>query len=66
MDDLKSKATEYKREQIRGLLLQCTSKQQEFFNRMYKSIDEMPEEKMDHAYRQCHRSIEINKEKANG
>ena len=63
IDDLKSKTVKYKREQVRKLLIQCTVEQQEFFNRMYRSIDDILEEKMDHAYRQCQRAIKMNREK---
>ena len=53
MNELQQKATEFKREELREVLMQCTSKQIELFNRMYGSIDEIPEEKMDWAYTQC-------------
>ncbi len=47
------KSIEFKREMVRKVLLKCTSEQQTFFNRMYKSIDDIPEEKMRWAYQQC-------------
>jgi hypothetical protein len=66
MGDLNNKATEFKREQLRGVLNQCTPEQIAFFNRMYKSIDLIPEEKMDRAYEQCIATIEKNRKKADG
>jgi hypothetical protein len=62
---LNDKAAEYKRKLLREALEQCTEAQRAFFNRMYVSIDEIPDEKMDWAYEQCLRTIEQNKAKKN-
>lgn len=57
MNEFDNKTKEYKRELIRDILVQCTEKQQEFFNRMYGSIETIPEDKMRHAYSQCERTL---------
>ena len=65
MNDINAEATEWKREKIRALLSQCTEPQINLFNRMYKSIDLIPDSKMARAYDQCYRTVEANKKKAN-
>lgn len=62
MQSLNKQTTEFKREKIRELLNQCTEAQIGMFNRMYGSIDTIPNEKMDRAYDQCLRTIEKNKQ----
>lgn len=54
------------REKLRELLPQCTKKQQEFFIRMYVSVDVIPFEKIDWAIQQVERTIKKNQEKENG
>lgn len=51
----------FKREILRDLYNQCTKAQQNLFNRMYKSIDEIKEENIDWAIQQCERTIANNK-----
>lgn len=63
MGVLNDKAAEYKRELLREVLNQCTPEQIDLFNRMYKSIDEIPDEKMDWAYQQCLNTIKKNESK---
>lgn len=58
MSELHEKTTEFKREEIRKLLVQCTEKEIAFFNRLYGSIDAIPEENMNCAYGQCKRTLE--------
>ena len=48
---------------LTNLLLQCTIDQQDFFNRMYRSLEEIPYEKISHAIYQCERTIETNNNK---
>jgi hypothetical protein len=48
---------EYKREYLRKELAKCTTAQQEMFARMYKSVDEIPEEKMKRAAEQIAATI---------
>jgi hypothetical protein len=60
--ELQKMANDFKRECIRELLDQCTEKQIEFFNKMYKSIEQITEDKMYRAYDQCLRTI-LKKEK---
>lgn len=52
---------EFKRELIRKALSGCTEKQTDLFNRMYGSIEVIKEGKMRHAYNQCRRTQEKNK-----
>jgi hypothetical protein len=54
---LNDKAREFKREQLRELLKQCTEEEVAIFNRIYKSVEEIPESKMDDVYQQCLNSI---------
>ena len=56
-NEFDEKVKEFKRDLVRGLLNQCTEKQKAFFNRMYKSIENIPEEKMRNAYDQCRRTL---------
>lgn len=53
----------YRRAVLLDLYNQCTEKQQEFFNRMYVSVEVIAEDKIDWAIRQCERSIENNNQK---
>jgi hypothetical protein len=53
---------EFKKGLVLKQLNQCTLEQQELFNKMYKSLNSMPEAKMRWAYGQCGRSAEENKE----
>ena len=55
-------ANDFKRECIRELLEQCTEKQIDLFNRMYKSIEHITEDKMYRAYDQCLQTI-LNKDR---
>ena len=55
-----STVAEVKREMIRELLGQCTEDQVGIFNRIYGSIDVIPESKMRNAYVKCARTIEKN------
>lgn len=54
------KLKEATREALKDLLSQCTDAQVNFFNRMYKSIEEIPENKISWAMKQCERTININ------
>ncbi len=57
MNVFDEKSKEYKRELIHEILVQCTEEQKKFFNRMYGSIETIPEDKMKHAYSQCERTL---------
>ena len=61
---MKSKALarviEFKRQMMRDFLAQCTGAQVDLFNRMYGSVDKIPENKMDWAIQQCERTVEKN------
>ena len=48
---------------LRVLLNQCTKDQQFFFNRMYGSIEAVPEGKINRVIRQCERTIKMNRKK---
>ena len=54
-----------KRNILREMLLGCTQKQIEMFNRMYGSVDRIPETKMDRAYDQIKRTLEKNQQTIN-
>lgn len=55
----KSKVFELKRKLIKEYLDQCTPDQITLFNRMYGSLDKIPEDKTEHAYCQCRRTVEV-------
>lgn len=48
--------------ELRRLLMKCTDEQVAFFNRMYKSVEVIPVEKMEWAIKQCERTIAKNEE----
>jgi len=60
---LKDKTTKFKRRQLKKVLSKCTEEQIAFFNRLYGSIDIIPEEKMNRAYEQCVATIKKNRKK---
>ena len=62
MREFDSNIAEIKRKMIRELLDQCTEGEVDLFNRMYGSIDVIPEEKMSWAYTQCKRTVDKKKE----
>lgn len=51
------------RNKLRNLYHQVTDKQKEVFNRMYKSVDEITDDKIEWAITQCERTLESNREK---
>lgn len=51
---------DYKRKEMRTLLLQCTEGQVNLFNRMYGSVDTIPESKMSWAFEQIEATIKKN------
>jgi len=59
LDDIK----DYRKTVLTELLGQCTPKQQDLFNRMYGSLEAIPEEKIDWAIQQCERTVEKNNTK---
>lgn len=61
LGEFDARVKEFKRELIRKALSGCTEKQTDLFNRMYGSIGAIKEEKMRHAYNQCRRTQEKNK-----
>jgi hypothetical protein len=54
---------EFRHQKLRDLLNQCTDKQKKFFNRMYGSVDTIPDEKIDWAIQQCENTIKKNSKK---
>lgn len=52
------KVEEYKRQILQELYDQQTDAAKDLFNRMYVSVDEIPEEKIDWAIQQCERTLE--------
>jgi hypothetical protein len=57
------KIENFRRHILANLYNQCTSEQQDVFNRMYISIAAIPDRKIDWAIQQCERTIEENKKK---
>ena len=63
---------QFARAKLKEGLLKCTNEQQNFFKRMYSHnnmkkpiievVDNMNEDKLDHAMRQLERTLEMNKE----
>lgn len=51
----------FRKDTLKKLLDQCTEPQQQIFNRMYGSLAEIPDEKIDWAIQQCERTIIKNK-----
>ncbi len=62
----KAKVENFKREELKKLLIQCTEKQQAFFGRLYKSVEEIPEDRIPRAVQQIEATIKINNEKKKG
>lgn len=52
----------YRRSKLKELYHRCTKEQQDFFCRLHGSVIEISEDKINHAIRQCERTIEMNKE----
>lgn len=50
----------YKLSLLKGLYDQCNPDQQDLFNRMYKSVDEIAPEKIDWAIVQCENTLVKN------
>ena len=61
MNESLDKVKEFRKNVLKDLYNQCTPEQQQFFCRMYKSIDEVPESKIDWAIQQCEKTIAKNK-----
>ncbi len=61
LDEFDLKVKEFKRELVRENLNNCTEKQIDLFNRMYGSIWVIKEDEIRHAYNQCRRTVEKNK-----
>lgn len=53
--------TKFKRDLLRELLAQCTEFQVGIFNKMYVSIDDIPDKNMRWAYAQVTRTVEENR-----
>jgi len=62
IDEFDTLVLEFKQNLVRKQLDLCTPEQQGFFNKMYKSLRKVPEEKLRWAYGQCGRAAEENKE----
>ncbi len=61
MSEALEKIEKYKRDILRELFSQCTEKQQEFFDHMYAyGIENMPEDKINWAIKQCENTIKRN------
>ena len=51
------------RNKLKNLYYQLTDSQKEFFNKMYVSIEEIKDDKIEWAIKQCERTLENNLEK---
>lgn len=51
---------EFRRGALKSLYDQCTYSQQQMFNRMYGSVEEIEDSKIDWAIQQCERTILSN------
>ena len=60
MSKFKTALDIFARQYLQSLYNQCTPAQQDFFNRMYKSVQEIPFDKIDWATQQCENSIAKN------
>ena len=64
--DFDFKVLHFKRALVKELLDRCTKEQKDLFNRMYKSIEDLKEDQMRHAYFQCKNTLrEKRKENVN-
>jgi len=59
-DKINDDCIRLKREALKSLLFQCTSAQQDKFNRIYKSVEEISEKDMKYAFVMVERTIEMN------
>lgn len=57
MSEALTKIEEYRKQILVELYNKCTKEQQELFNRMYVSVDDIPESKINWAIQQCERTI---------
>lgn len=65
MSETLNKIKQYEKELLRGLLKQCTQKQQEFFGKMYpEGIDKIDTKSLYRAIQQCEATLKINKERS--
>jgi hypothetical protein len=53
----------FRKQKLKELYDQCTTDQQHLFKMMYKSLDEIPEPKIDWAIQQCEKTIIKNRKK---
>lgn len=60
MSDTLKKIADFGREELRKLLAQCKPEQIAFFNRLYVSVDDIPQEKIPRAIQQCEATIAKN------
>jgi hypothetical protein len=54
---------DFRRQTLIDLYNRCTQEQQNLFNRMYVSVETIPDEKIDWAIQQCERTIAENEAK---
>ena len=52
----------YRRKTLRDLYNQCTKEQQEFFCKMYGSLEGVKDDRVDWAIQQCETTIKKNKD----
>jgi len=62
----KAKVENFKRDELGKLLIHCTEKQQAFFRKIYKSVEEIPEDRINRAVQQVEATIKLNNENKKG
>ena len=66
MSEALKKIADFRRAVLRDLYSQCTQAQQNIFNLMYKSLEDVSDKQIDWAIEQCERTIIKNKKKSQG
>lgn len=61
---MRNDVQEFLRNKIRNYLSQLTEEQVKFFNRIYKSVEDVPVDRLELAADQCERTIKNNSERA--
>lgn len=63
-EEFEAKVHEFALSLLRPMYEKCTADQQDLFCRMYKSVEDVPYDKLPWAYIQCARAVASNERKA--
>lgn len=63
MRNLNTEVEQFKRDELKKLYDRLTEKQQAFFRRLWKSVEEIPEESINVGFDQCQRTLLKNGKK---